>query len=213
MAWFDETCINSDNIDMNDCRRINCVAPLHCTCMEGTVIDMIGGCNLNHLKMNHKTSPLGFLGFMYLLFWPSKHISLNVPSALLKSLHKATIFNIFTFYIGSFYIGKGVTCVAKPTENHPQSSQPHPQALWRFYGPQLYCFSSLSRLSSVIFRYSWYCFSTLCWRMPRDWWCSSNITVVILCNMHISQNKKRIILKYANMLSNHITLPLIWNVT
>lgn len=107
MAWFDETCINSDNIDMNDCRRINCVAPLHCTCMEGTVIDMIGGCNLDHLKMNHKTSPLGFLGFMYLLFWPSKHISLNVPSALLKSLHKATIFNIFTFYIGSFYIGKG----------------------------------------------------------------------------------------------------------
>lgn len=141
MAWFDETCINSDNIDMNDCRRINCVAPLHCTCMEGTVIDMIGRCNLNHLKMNHKTSPLGFLGFMYLLFWPSKHISLNVPSALLKSLHKATIFNIFTFYIGSFYIGKG------EKENPPP-------ALWRFYGPQLYCSSSLSRLSSVIFRYS-----------------------------------------------------------
>ncbi len=54
MVWFDETCINSDNIDMNDCRRIiNCAAP-----PEGAFIDMIAGCNLNYLKMNNKTSPL-----------------------------------------------------------------------------------------------------------------------------------------------------------
>lgn len=156
MAWFDETCINSDNIDMNDCRRINCVAPLHCTCMEGTVIDMIGGCNLNHLKMNHKTSPLGFLGFMYLLFWPSKHISLNVPSALLKSLHKATIFNIFTFYIGSFYIGKG------EKENPPPSSM---KVLWP--ATLLFQFTLTALISHFqIQRWWWavdtHCFSTLC---------------------------------------------------
>lgn len=53
MAWFDETCITSDNIDMNDCRRINCVALLHCTCIEA-VIDVIGGCNLIRLKMTIK---------------------------------------------------------------------------------------------------------------------------------------------------------------
>lgn len=58
MARFDETCINSDNMDTNSCRRlIYCVAPLPCTCIEGAVIDMIGGCNL---KMNNKTSPTYF---------------------------------------------------------------------------------------------------------------------------------------------------------
>lgn len=95
MAWFDETCITSDNIDMNDCRRINCVSLLHCTCIEA-VIDMIGGCNLTCLKMNNKTS-LGFLGFMYLLFRPSKQINLNIPNAPLKPPIKWTIFYYFLF--------------------------------------------------------------------------------------------------------------------
>lgn len=68
MGWFDETCINSDNIDMNDCRRtINCVAPLHCTRIEGAVIDMIGGfkLSLRQLKMNNKRSPLVLTGITY----------------------------------------------------------------------------------------------------------------------------------------------------
>ncbi len=62
MAWFDETCINSDNVNMNDCgATINCVAPLHCTLIA--VIDIIGGCklNLNNLKMKNKTSQLPIL--------------------------------------------------------------------------------------------------------------------------------------------------------
>lgn len=63
MACFDETCINSpDNMDTNECRRIiNCAAPLHCTCREGALIEMIGGCNLNHLKIDNKTSPVDLL--------------------------------------------------------------------------------------------------------------------------------------------------------
>lgn len=83
MAWFDETCISSDNKDTNDCGRIiNCAVPQHCTHIDRGVIDMFSGRNLNHLKMNNKTSALLPSGIIHFQVWPHIHS----VSSVFKSL-------------------------------------------------------------------------------------------------------------------------------
>lgn len=63
MAWFEEACINFENIDMDDFKRIIIrVAPLHCADVERAAFDTTGDCHVDHLKINNKTSPLVVFG-------------------------------------------------------------------------------------------------------------------------------------------------------
>lgn len=99
MAWFEEACINFENIDMDDFKIIVIrVAPLHCTYVERTVFDMTGECHLDHLKINNKTSPLVVFGIMHPL---SDQVNALMFPVLFLNLSLTCPLGVFLFF---FYV-------------------------------------------------------------------------------------------------------------
>lgn len=90
MAWFDETCINSNNKGMNDVRiTIKCVGLLHCTYsmlyiqqLEELLFDIIGLCMLYAQIKPFKDEELNCSTVvslpLNLQFLPSKHMKKQI---------------------------------------------------------------------------------------------------------------------------------------